>query len=107
MTYGVDFDYVEVDDHTIQFNYMLDIGDSVDVVCAAGLYQWYELFISIEGQVLFICKNRYSPGKGDILVYEDGLLLTIGDDYKEINYNTVKFNEAPIVGSKVVVYKRR
>jgi len=107
MLAGEDNDYMETGEKQVTFDYDLDLGDDVNIVCMAGLYQWYEIFISVAGQQRFITRYKYTVGKNDILVYEDGLLLSVNDDFEETNYNTVTFLEPPMQGAKIVIYKRR
>lgn len=104
---GVDFDYVEIDDKTIEFNYELEEGENVSVVCTAALYNWSERFVSLQGQTIYELQNVYYTGRDDILVYENGIQLTEGDDYIEISNRAIELVEAPPVGSKITVLKRR
>lgn len=104
---GSNNDYVEVNEHTIKFNYMIDLHSTIKIVCAAGMYQWYQAYVSTPGQVTFRTHNSFVPNRNDILVYENGLLLCSADDYKEVNYNTIAFIEAPPIGSYIKIYRRR
>ena len=104
---GSDFDYIELNDKEIEFNYELDQGELVSVVCVAALYNWSERFISLKDQVIYELQNVYYTGRDDILVYENGIQLTAGDDYLEISNRAIELLEAPPVGSKITVLKRR
>ena len=101
------FDYVEVDEHTIRFNYDLDEGDHVRITCVAATCEWTEKFISELNQTVFKLQNPYHVGKFDIQVYENGLLLQPEWDYEETNYNTITFTEPLEYGSKITFIKRR
>ena len=104
---GDAFDYVEVDEHTIRFNYDLDEGDHVRITCVAATCEWTEKFISELNQTVFKLQNPYHVGKFDIQVYENGLLLQPEWDYEETNYNTITFTEPLEYGSKITFIKRR
>lgn len=104
---GLSDDYIEDSVSTILFNYPIEIDAKVDVVCSNGMFVWTETFISVTIQRLFRLSNNYNINKGDILVYENGMLLTPVDDYEEVNFNTIRLVEAPDEGSKIKVYKRR
>jgi hypothetical protein len=104
---GIDFDYIEIDDKTIEFTYPLDAGENISVVCVAALYNWIERFVSLQGQTVFELQNVYYTGRDDIIVYENGLQLTVGDDYKEISNRAIELVEAPPVGARITVQKRR
>jgi hypothetical protein len=100
-------DYIEIDDKTIEFTYPLDAGENISVVCVAALYNWIERFVSLQGQTVFELQNVYYTGRDDIIVYENGLQLTVGDDYKEISNRAIELVEAPPVGARITVQKRR
>lgn len=104
---GEDLDYVEVNERQIRFNYPLDKGEEVRVTVTTGLYNWSEIFISLRGQRRLTLTHPYVTGRNDILVYESGILLSVGNDYTEVNSRTIEFVEAPYEGTSIVVYKRR
>lgn len=104
---GDDFDYIEVDDKTIKFNYTLDAGEKVSVTCIAALFNWREHFVSLTGQTVFELTNVYYTGRNDIVVYENGIQLEVDDDYLEISNKSIKFTEPSPQGSKITVFKRR
>lgn len=104
---GDDFDYSEIDDKTIKFNYTLDAGEKVSVTCIAALFNWRECFVSLEGQDTFELTNVYYTGRNDIVVYENGIQLEVGDDYLEISNRAIQFIDKPPKGAKITVFKRR
>ena len=104
---GEDNDYIEVNEHTIMFNYDLEEGEHVRITCVAATCEWTERFIATKGQTVFKLKNPYHVGVYDIQVYENGLLLQPECDYEETNYNTITFTEEVEYGAKVTFIKRR
>lgn len=107
LTEGQNEDYIEKSSNSIEFNYPTDIGDKIDIVCAAGMFQWYELFNIVTDQSIFELKNHFNINTNDLLVYEDGVMLFPGSDYIEINPRTIEMIEPVEIGSKVIIYKRR
>jgi hypothetical protein len=104
---GSEFDYMEIDETHIQFNYPLEAGEKVKVTCIAALCNWNERFVTLDNQDTIHLTNIYNVGKNDIMVYENGLQLCVGDDYIELNNRTIKLLEPPPFGSKITVFKRR
>lgn len=104
---GTDNDYIEENEQNILFNYSLEEGTKVSVICTANIYNWKEFFVSITNQTKFITKNPYYIGRDDIVVYENGIQLSCDDDFKELSYNIIELNEAPPSGSKISIFKRR
>jgi len=107
LTEGQNEDYIEKSSNSVELNYPTDIGDKIDIVCAAGMFQWYELFNIVTDQSIFEFKNHFNINTNDLLVYEDGVMLFPGSDYTEINPRTIEMTEPVEIGSKVIVYKRR
>lgn len=107
LTEGQNEDYIEKSSNSIELNYLADAGDQIDIVCAAGMFQWFELFNVLKDQSVFEFKNHYNINTNDLLVYENGMMLFPGLDYTEVNPRTIEMIEPIDVGSKVIVYKRR
>lgn len=104
---GAGFDYIELDDKRIKFNYELDDSEKIRITCIAALCNWTERFVSVQSQTKFKLSNVYYTGRDDIMVYENGLQLLVDEDYKEISNNVIEFTEAPPFGSRITVMKRR
>ena len=104
---GQDMDFIELNEHQIQFNYPLNEGDALVVTNIIGLYNWSESYIALRGQIRYVLTNPYIMNRGDILVYENGILLSAGDDYIEVNNRTIEFTEPPYEGASILIYKRR
>ena len=104
---GEGFDYMEVDEKQIRFNYPLEEGEQIKVTCIAALLNWNERFVSVEGQTVFNLTNVFYTGRNDILVYENGLQLTVDEDYTELSNRVIRLLDEPPFGSRITVYKRR
>ena len=105
-TLGEGFDYIEIDEYNIKFNYELDENEEILVTTNVAVNDWNETFVSLKEQQIFVFSSPYNIGKNNIAVYESGLLLSSVNDYQEINSRTIKFIEPLDAGSVVSVYKR-
>jgi len=104
---GISGDYNEVSQTSIKFNYDLDIDDEIRVVCNAGQMQWKEKFIAMNAEKTFVVSNPYNPGLDELEVYENGILLSVNEDYTEVNRTTVLLSSEPEHGSVVIIFRRR
>lgn len=87
-----DDDYIEVDDHTIQFLFPLEKDDKVLFMVRSIIYSGlHEEFIATEGQTSFILSNPYAIYENRLQVYRNGVLKRKGRDYQEINNHRVDF----------------
>ena len=104
---GQDNDYIELNEHQIQFNYPLEQDEEITVINIVGLYNWSEMYIALRNQTRFQLTHPYIPNRNDILVYDSGMLLSAGDDYIEVNNRVIEFTEPPHEGSTILIFKRR
>lgn len=104
---GIEEDYIETNEKTLTFNYPLEEGDNICVICNTATNDWKEKFICNTNQKAFNLTKIYTPGKNELQVYIDGLLLESGEDYEETNYRTITLLADSDYGSKITVIKRR
>lgn len=92
-TYEVD--YIEYDSHTVQFVEPLEEDDKL-LFTVRGTKRntiLHESHIAKENQTVFTLTNSYHPGRNTLLVFDNGQLLTVGEDYIETDEKTITFVE--------------
>jgi hypothetical protein len=108
LSVGTNFDYVETSENTFTLNESLTTGDTLTVEVISGgklaysCYRYpYYIDSNKEGKTTFTLPRTYYVGDNNLKVYLDGVLLREGEgeDYVEVNSNTVEMNYAPSLGS--------
>lgn len=106
---GKESDYEEIDNKHIKFNYDLSAGTEIRIVGSSSnnLYEWSFFMLSTDKQKEIHFADIYRPGFEDLQIYEDGMLLTPGNDYTEEDSRTVKFTIPLEDRSNISIFKRR
>ena len=86
-------DYLEIDMHTVQFLEPLDEGDVLLFLVRKGKSNTvlHEIHDVVAGQTVVTLSNTYHPGRATLLVFDNGQLLTLNEDYVETDERTVTF----------------
>ena len=87
-------DYNELTPLSFQFATPVNINDHVTAIImnqASGEGEYvYEDQTASQGQQTFVLNNFYVPGTSRLLVYYNGDLLKLNDDYREITNNSIE-----------------
>lgn len=66
-------------------------------------YNYQEVIEVTAAKRLFNLSRRYEPGMGDLLVYVNGILVSEGDMYTEVNPYAIEFVEDLQEGEYIIV----
>lgn len=86
-------DYLEIDVNTVHFLEPLEEGDGLLFLVRKSKSNTvlHEIHNAVEGQTAMTLNNPYHPGRATLMVFDNGQLLTLGDDYVETDEYTVTF----------------
>lgn len=102
-------DYLEVDNNTIKL--LEPVEDDTEFtftgVSKGGIYDWCVRIKSIQDQTDFNTMYRYEPGLDQLIIYLDGMLMQINEDYHEINNYSIRMTDPIEQGSVITIMKRR
>jgi len=105
-TVGGGNDYVETDSDTITFNSGRALNERVTVLTVgandAGVVGLYEKHTATGGQTVFNLSGTYIVGTHCLLVFKNGVLLEVGDDYTETNSTTVTLAVGANLNDKLI-----
>ena len=105
---GGSYDYLETDADTITFNVGRVLNENVTVLKMggneAGTVGLYEKHVATAAQTVFNLTGTYPVGTHSLLVFQEGALLTIGDDYTETDADTVTLTVGATV-SDVLLFR--
>lgn len=106
---GVLNDYIEVDSNTIRLNEALDEDTEFTFmgVDNGSLYDWCIRIKSTDGQEVIPTMYKYKVGLDQLVIYEDGILLSPGVDYIEKDEYSVQMNIPLPEGCSITIAKRR
>ena len=108
LTPGENNDYIEIDENTIRLNYSVD--EDVEIkfmgVDYGSVYDWCVRLESNEGQYEFSTMYNYTPNMNQLVVYEDGMLLSPYVDYTVDDYKIIMTEPLP-EGCSITIAKRR
>lgn len=109
MYVGTDDDYLETTTSSITFNYDLPVGTVIKIrgTEKQSLFAWQQTFLSTNGQRIFPLLSDYEVGQNQLMVFEDGLLMTPGIDYLESSPTLITFTTDLPSSTRIVVCKRR
>lgn len=95
-------DYTETNMNTVTFSSPLDADDEVMfIVREVRRTSMHQEFIAIDGQTDFALSSPYHVGLNTLQVYENGMLLRVGDDYEEVSDTLVRLKEPCLAGIKI------
>lgn len=88
-------DYLEIDVNTVQFLEPLEAGDDLLFLVRKSKSNTvlHEVHDGIAGQTTIKLSNPYHPGRGTLMVFDNGQLRTLGEDYVETDEHTVTFTK--------------
>jgi hypothetical protein len=102
---GEQDDYVEVDAHTVRFNYPLPQGAVVRFLVENAVpgMGFTEVHTAEPEQTVFHLAYPYPYGTGRLRVFVNGVLYTPGsdNDYVEVDEYTVQFNDPFLGGERI------
>jgi hypothetical protein len=102
----VDIDYIELNNKTIQFIEPLEADDQVVLrVSEVRNTSLHYEFTASAGQTVFNLPNPYRAGMNTLLVFIDGMLSRIVDDYIEVNDTTIQFHDPLHEGAKITFHE--
>lgn len=106
MRVGVDNDYTEIDNKTIQFTFGLDAGDVVVVRVNGGKSgpSLYEHYKALNNQKVFNLVTSYTSGNNSLVVFVNGAYQTVDVDYTETDGKTVTFID-PLELDDLVIFR--
>lgn len=99
--------YVETDSDTITFTEGLDAGDFVLVsnLKNSNFSVQIEIQSATDGQTLFTLSTfTYEIGTNKLLVYVQGILQSVPENYSETSTSSITFTEGLDAGDRVVFY---
>jgi len=104
---GGAYDYVETDSDTVTFNVGRALNENVTILRVganeAGTVGLYEKHTAAGGQTVFnLVGGSYPTGTHSLLVFKNGQLLVITDDYVETDGDTVTLTAGALAGDKLV-----
>jgi len=114
MVLGGSNDYTEPSNSQVQFN-SGNHPTAGQVVSLAALTQTGALgnfqnrrdeFVSTASQIVFSASFTFVMGGADMQVYNDGVLMKLGDDYYELNNTQVVFYTGRLLNSKVTLVSK-
>ena len=102
-------DYIELENNQIQIISDLFIGMELTIFGTSNfsLWTWHESIELELNQSIVTLTNSYTPGSGEIIVYEDGMLLKRNVDYNEISSTEIEMIEILPEFSIIEVFRRR
>lgn len=106
MRVGVDNDYIEVDNKTIEFNFDLFKDDVIVMRVNGGKSgpSLYEKVIATPLQTDFSLASSYSVGNNSLVVFINGAYQTLGIDYEEVDSKNVRMLE-PLEDGDIVIFR--
>lgn len=102
-------DYLELESNQIEIISDNFIGNELRIIGTStfSLWTWHETIELELNQAIVNLTNSYNPNQGEILVYEDGLLLRKDVDYIEKSNYEIELLEILPANSIIEVFKRR
>jgi hypothetical protein len=106
MRIGVDNDYEEIDNKTIEFTFGLDQYDVVVFRVNGGTSgpSLHENYRAVDQQTIFTLASGYTTGNHSLLVFVNGAYQTLDEDYIETDAKTVTFTE-PLEPEDLVTFR--
>lgn len=95
MREGIDNDYTEINNKTIEFNFGLDAGDTLVCRVNGGKSgpSVHESYRAVAGKTVFNLATSFTTGNDSLVVFVNGAYQTIDVDYIEVDGKTVRFIE--------------
>lgn len=103
------FDYTEVTNNHISFNYPLEEDIYMSFICESMskvISPVHEEIVSIQDQLEFELKNSYSLGDNSLSLYVKGLRLEQGADYEELGSNRIKLLIEPYLPGTKFIFRQ-
>lgn len=107
LTEGEVYDYVEVDENTINLNFELYKDEKIVLECIYETSDFKIKYITNGVSNIINLDKLYNPNCNELLVYENGILLEVEEDYIELSCNKIKFIETSPIGSVITIIRRR